>query len=314
MRLAVVGAGPMGRLHARAISRRAARQGDCVLARVVDRNLERGERVAAEFGGRAADTLDACLDQVDAAVVAVPTRSHGGVTRTFLERGVDVLVEKPIFATAGEAREIVQLALDRGCILSVGHVEWFNAKLRDALRRAGTPRRIEVERLNPRSDRGLDIDVVQDFMIHDLDWVSRSMRDDVVEVTARGRAVSNEALDEVVADLRFATGSCARLYASRVHSKRVRTVRIEGNEATVEVDLLAAAEIDARDRGGFRDEEIEPLDAEWADFLAACRSREAPENDGAVGVAAIEMVERVRRAVTQSAEGSGHGDDPAVRG
>jgi len=299
LRLAVVGAGPMGRLHARAIARRSERIGDCVLGYVVDRNLSRSESVAEEFGGQAVESLDGCWGEVDGAVVAVPTRSHGDVTRALLEHAVDVLVEKPMCATLTEAREVARLALDHGRILAVGHVEWFNATLRDAVRRAGTPRRIEVVRLNPRTDRGLDIDVVQDFMLHDLDWVGRIVRDDLVDVEASGRMVVNRQLDEAEADLLFASGIRARLRVSRVHSQRTRSVRIEGSDATVDVDLLEHPEAGAHEPTKARNDGIEPLDAEWADFLDACRSRKTPENDAAVGIAAIEMVERVRAAIAQ---------------
>jgi len=219
-----------------------------------------------------------------------------------------------MFATLAEARDVVQLALDRERILAVGHVEWFNAQLRDAVRRAGTPRRIEVSRLNPRTDRGLDIDVVQYFMLHDLDWVARIVRDDIVGIEASGRVVVNQQLDEAEANLLFASGCRAQLRASRVHSERTRHVRIEGSEATVDVDLLEDRGYGANDQAKIRDPGVEPLDAEWADFLSACRSRKPPQNDAAVGIAAIEMVERVRAAIVHHAQGASRDDDPSLGG
>ena len=318
LRLAVIGAGPMGRLHARAIGRRAARSGDCVLTSVVDRNLSRSAGVAAEFGGRAAQSLESCWDEIDAAVVAVPTRSHAAVTRRMLERGLDVLVEKPMFASVTEAEEMLGLARDRGCILGVGHVEWYNAALQDAVARAGKPIRIEAERFNSQSDRGLDIDVIQDFMLHDLDWITRIVGSEIIDIQASGRTVVNGLLDEAEADLEFASGCHARLRASRVHEKRMRRVRIEGVLSTVEIDLLEEAgsrqEVGTQLRSQPGLETLEPLDAEWADFLAACRSREAPENDAAVGLRAVEQVERVRQAILRSTGESDHENDPALGG
>lgn len=314
LRIAVVGAGSMGRLHSRAIARRAERFGDCVLSRIVDRNLERSQCVADEFGGRAVDSLDACRGEVDVAAVAVPTRSHAEVTRTLLEWGVDVLVEKPMFANLSEATDIVQFALERRRILGVGHVEWYNTRLREAARRAGIPRVIEVERLSPSSDRGLDIDVVQDFMLHDLDWVTRIVGGEIVEVEAFGRVVVSEQLDEAEAILHFASGCRAHLRASRVHTTRSRRVRIEGSEETVEVDLFEKNRESSLQPPCSNALEIEPLDAEWDDFLRACQSRKAPENDGAVGISAIAMVERVRDAIAHHVERSSHDDDPSLRG
>ncbi len=300
----------MGRLHARAIARRAERFGDCVLSVVVDRHVGRSERVAAEFGGIASASLDALRDRVDAAVVAVPTHAHDEVTRSLLGAGLDVLVEKPMSTSAPRAREVEALARSLGRVLGVGHVEWYNPQLREAIRKAGAPRRIDVERLNPGVGRGLDIDVVQDFMLHDLDWIARVVRDELVEVSARGRAIVNDAIDEAEAELRFAKGCRARLRASRVHSERVRSVEIEGVDATVRVDLLPAQTAIAP--AAELVEVLEPLDAEWADFLSACRTREAPENDASVGIAAIELVERVRGAIRLQPGSAARDHDPAL--
>lgn len=314
LRLAVVGAGVMGRLHARAISRRAERVGDCLLSWVVDRHAGRSQAVAEEYGGRAGESLEVLRGQVDAAVVAVPTHSHDEVTRALLEWGIDVLVEKPMSATSSEARSTLALARARDRVLAVGHVEWYNPALREAIRRAGSPRSIEVERLNPRSDRGLDIDVVSDFMLHDLDWVARVVRDELVGIEASGRAVGGDGLDEARAELVFASGCRARLRASRVHPERIRRARIEGTDATVDVDLLSASPVEACLRTNGAAVSVEPLDAEWADFIDACVRRREPDNGASVGIAAIEMVERVRRAI-DSLEGSAARDhDPALGG
>ena len=310
LRLAVVGAGAMGRLHARAIARRAERIGDCVLSVVVDRHAGRSHDVAEEFGGLASDSLDALRDAADAAVVAVPTHAHDEVARALLVAGLDVLIEKPMSTSTARAREIDELARSRGRVLGVGHVEWYNPQLREAIRKAGVPRRIDVERLNPGVARGLDIDVVQDFMLHDLDWIARAVRDELALVSASGRAIVNDGIDEAEAELRFANGCRARLRASRVHSERVRSVEIEGAEATVRVDLLPAQTAIAP--AAELVEVLEPLDAEWADFLSACRTRQPPENDGSVGIAAIELVERVRGAIRLQPRSAARDHDPAL--
>jgi len=292
-RVAVVGAGPMGRLHARAVARRSAAEGDCALEWVVDRHLARGLSVSSEFGGRATDGLTECLGHIDTAIVAVPTASHAEVVSVLLEAGIDVLVEKPMTGDVDRASGLVELARARGRVLGVGHVEWFNAGWRAALAQAGVPRVIEVERSSPPVERGLDIDVVQDFMLHDLDWVRRCIGNEIVRVNASGRRVCNEGLDEASAELEFEGGMIARLRASRVDSERRRVVRVEGSEGAVEVDLLVGVD------GGTGDAVVqagrEPLDLQWADFLGACRSRLAPENAADTGVETLRLVERVRQ-------------------
>ena len=196
-----------------------------------------------------------------------------------------------------QAGGLVERARVAGRVLGVGHVEWFNPGWRVALEQAGTPSLIEVERSSPPVERGLDIDVVQDFMLHDLDWIRRSVGLEIVRVAASGRRVRTEALDEVDAEVEFQGGLLARLRASRVDARRRRVVRVEGENGTIEVDLLTegagrptAGNGDAVDaRGG------EPLDRQWADFLGACRSRMEPQNAANTGLETLRLVERIRR-------------------
>jgi predicted dehydrogenase len=322
LRVAVVGAGVMGRLHARAIARRAKAVGDCSLEYVIDRHRDRSDRVAAEFGGRAAAPPHADWSAIDAAVIAIPTRGHAVLTKELLDLGLDILLEKPMALTVREAQELADLAEQTGRILQVGHTEWYNSGWRAALKHAGQPNLIEVERLNPKTDRGLDIDVVQDFVLHDLDWVTRIMGEDVESLEAHGRAVDHSSLDEAEVHLRFASGCVVQLRASRVHSERRRIVRVEGRDATAEADLISGrlirvdlTSIKGRpDSGGETSDVAEPLDAQWSDFIRACRERKAPANDARVGVAAVALVERVRGAIGIASEGARDADDPAIRG
>ena len=237
IRVGVIGAGPMGRLHAQTISRHAKQDPNCVLTVIVDRNLGRAEALASELNAIPSNALEEVVSGLDAAVVAVPTSSHFSLTEYLLDRGVDVLVEKPLAGTLAEAESLVKRAREQKCILQVGHVEWYNRGWREAARLAGSPRSIEVERLNPPSERGLDIDVVQDFMLHDLDWVTRLIDEDVVELEARGRCIRNDKLDEAEAWLRFSSGCQVKLRASRVNTLRRRVVRIEGDQGNATGDL-----------------------------------------------------------------------------
>jgi len=311
IRVGIIGAGPMGRLHARTVVRSAEHEKNCTLAVVVDRHDGRAECVAKEFGARASSDLEAVLEELDAVIVCVPTSGHFSMTEFLLERGLDVLVEKPIAGSVAEGQKLEVLARERGCILQVGHVEWYNRGWRDAARRAGIPRIIEVERMNPPSDRGLDIDVVQDFMLHDLDWVTRLIGEEVVELEAEGRCVVNDKLDEAEARLRFRSGCRVTLRVSRVHSERRRRVRIEGSDGVATADLLM------RPAQGPRSEshsEGDPLQAQWADFLESLQSRRNPAASAAVGVRALEIVDRVRDSIVQASGSSDREDDSALGG
>ncbi len=291
----------MGRLHARTVSQRAALDGDCVLAMVVDRHRGRAQAVAEEFGSHASTELACLLPEVDAVIVCVPTVEHFAVAEFLLEHGRDVLVEKPLATSLAEGERLSDLARQHDRILQVGHIEWYNPAWRDALEVAGVPTTIEVERLNPASDRGLDIDVVQDFMLHDLDWVMRLLGEEIVELKAQGRCVIHEQLDEAEVEMDFQSGCRVKLRASRVAKTRRRIVRISGSKGSATADLLTRRLVGA---SGTSDPGKDPLAAQWRDFLGSVQRRDPPQADGAVGVAALAIVERVRNAIEFSAQHS----------
>lgn len=296
-RVGVVGAGVMGGLHARTIARGQNEGAPARLVAVVDRHRARAELVAAPLGALASDDLAAMLPTLDALVVAVPTREHAAVASLGLEAGLDLLIEKPLAPGVEAGRALVERARAVGRILQVGHVEWYNSAWREAAQRAGRPERIEVERLSPPIERGLDIDVVQDYMLHDLDWVTRWVGEDVVEIEATGRRVRNPGLDEAEALLRFRSGCTARLRASRVHSERRRWLRVDGSAGQASADLLLPAADGQGASPRAQRADPDPLARQWAAFLDAVQSRKPPENDGHVGIAALELVERVRSAI-----------------
>ena len=174
-----------------------------------------------------------------------------------------------------------------------------------ALDAAGKPERIRVERFHPPTDRGLDIDVVQDFMLHDLDCVRRYLPGDLTSLEATGRRVANDRLDEAQVRLVLAGGVRVELAASRVHAEKRRRVEIEGTSGQVVGDLLAGTiqrvEGEPITASASSSGLAEPLDRQLADFLDACVGRTRPENDGAEGVASLELVDRVRDAIGQGA-------------
>jgi predicted dehydrogenase len=305
LRVAVIGAGPMGRLHARTVAASAARDGDCALVAIADRHAARASRLAAEYGVAAVEELRG-LPAADAAIVAVPTAAHLETALRLAEAGLDLLVEKPLALDVGEAMALVEGVAKRGRILQVGHVEWHNPVWRAALARAGRPRRITMQRLQPATERGRDVDVIQDLMLHDLDWVTRAVGEPIETLSAAGRRGERSALDEARVVLRFRSGCVALLWASRVHESRVRSLEIEGSLGSDAVDLLAAP---AQGSGG-----IDPLGIQWRAFVEAVLARRAPENDGRAGVEALRLVERVRGAIIASEGGAGLDDDPLLRG
>jgi predicted dehydrogenase len=167
IRAAVVGVGYLGRFHAQ---KYAGAEG-CELVGVVDARAEAREKVAAELHTKPFADYHELIGQVDAVSVVTQTPAHFGIARDFLAAGVHVLVEKPITETPEEARKLIELAQSKGCVLQVGHLERFNAAILAAEPYLTAPRFIECHRLAPFKERGTDVNVVLDLMIHDIDIV-----------------------------------------------------------------------------------------------------------------------------------------------
>lgn len=322
LRVAVVGAGEMGRRHARTVAAEARRGAPCVLVGIADHHPGRAAALSRELGGRGCERPEEIVEDVDAMIVAVPTSDHFELSCELLGHGLDLLVEKPLVESVAEGEDLVTRARCEGRILQVGHVEWYNPAWREAARRAGTIHRIEVERLSPPTTRACDIDVVQDLMLHDLDWVTRLVGEAIVGLEAHGRPGAGGRLEEVEATLRFQSGCSARLRASRIASQRLRQARIEGSEARVVADLLTqsvrldgeeASEVEApiEEQGGDRSD---PLSLQWRDFVEAVASRKPPPASGEVGLAALRLVDRVQRCVEADARETQRDDDPRLRG
>jgi predicted dehydrogenase len=239
LRIAVVGAGHMGRSHARKVAALAQSDPRLALASVVDRDLARARGLGAELGASATADAREAFSGADAAIVAVPTRAHHDLARAALELGLDVLVEKPMAATLAEAEAMLELAVQRGRVLQVGHLEWFNPALRELRGKIAEPRYVEAHRIGPHPERGSDVDVVRDLMIHDLDILQQILGEEPDTIEATGAAVVGSQLDVANARLGFASGAVANLTASRVSRTARRRMRFFSREGCVSLDFLA---------------------------------------------------------------------------
>jgi predicted dehydrogenase len=204
---------------------------------VYDVSAERAAQVASELGVRAFASLDALLGAVEAAVVAVPTTEHAEVALAAIERGVHLLIEKPIASTREEADRILAAAAERGVVVGTGHVERFNAALRACEPYLDGPRFIESHRLAPFNPRGTDVAVVLDLMIHDIDLVLGLVDGSVTSVDAVGVPVLTPSVDIANARLRFESGAVANITASRVSRERMRKLRLFQPSGYLSLDL-----------------------------------------------------------------------------
>lgn len=307
MRIAVVGVGYLGRHHARILSQLEGAN----LVMVVDINRTRAEEVGAAVGVPWAIDATSLVDEVDAVTIAVPTEAHLQIALPFLDRGIAVLVEKPLAKDVTEADRMIAAAAASGAVFAVGHTERYNPAVLTAREFIQHPRFIEVHRLGTFPERSLDIDVVFDLMIHDLDVVLSIVQSEVAAIDAVGVAVLTGRTDIANARVRFASGCIANLTASRISRDRVRKIRFFQRDAYLSVDY-AAQEIEhwrlVRGNGGAPSIEggklkvarEEPLKRELADFVAAARERRAPGVTGEDGRRALVLAQRITDAMSNS--------------
>lgn len=320
LRLGVVGVGSLGFHHARLLCSLPSVE----VAGIHDSRPDRLAEVAAALAVPAFATIDALLDRVDACVIAVPTDAHEAVAVQALERGVHVLIEKPIASTLAAADRIVAAAERSAAIIQIGHVERFNGALRACEPYLEEPLFVESHRLAPFAPRGTDVAVVLDLMIHDVDLVLSLMRRPVVGVAAVGVPVLTASPDIANARLEFAGGGVANLTASRVSIERMRKIRFFQRSGYISLDLaIGRGEYLRLRRGLSLDpgrpfqgaglEEIvervplhgdgtEPLRCELDSFVAAIRGAGAVAVSGREGRAALAValaiVERIEAHVT----------------
>ncbi len=297
----VVGVGYLGKFHAEkyAASDKATLIGVADLEPV--RAREVGERLGTEF---LSDYRD-LLGRVQCISIAVPTQLHYTVAQAFLSAGVDVLVEKPLAVNLTEANELVELANAKNCILQVGHLERFNPAIRRLEGVIREPKFVECHRLAPFVERGTDVDVVLDLMIHDIDVIASLVRSPVKRVEAVGVPVLTDKPDIANARITFANGCIANVTASRVSIKRERKVRFFQPDAYISIDYdQRRAQIFHKPPPGagwldIRGENVEFKDGdaladEIDSFLECVRTRSVPLVSGSDGLRALEIASLVR--------------------
>src|SRR5271165_7031743 len=316
LRVGVVGVGSFGRNHARVYRDLQNNPSQKVrLVGVVDSDFSLAQSVAKEFATSAFRSIPELIQVgVQAASVAVPTVAHLEVASQLMEKGVDVLVEKPLAATVSEADEMIGLAERYGCMAQVGHLERFNPAVRATLPLLTQPMFFEVHRLSVFTPRSLDVDVVLDLMIHDLDIVLAFADSPVKEVRAVGLPILSGKVDIANVRLELESGCIANFTASRVSTERVRKLRFFQPRQYVSLDYgrqevlvftvgqeEAPANPSVNPQIGVTKPPVaseEPLHAELKSFLQAVRERSQPVvplEDGRRALAlALEIVAAIR--------------------
>ncbi|HEY7220532.1 MAG TPA: Gfo/Idh/MocA family oxidoreductase [Candidatus Binatia bacterium] len=297
---AVVGVGYLGKFHAE----KYAASAKAALVGVVDIDKARATEVASSVSVPAFTDYRELFGRVRCVSIAVPTRFHYQVARDFIDAGIDVLVEKPLTADIGEAQELVRAAQANNVLLQVGHLERFNPAIRRLEGVIRDPKFVECHRLAPFVERGTDVDVVLDLMIHDIDVIASLVRSPVERVEAVGVPVLTDKPDIANARIKFANGCIANVTASRVSLKRERKIRFFQPDAYISIDYdQRRAQIFYKPAPGaswldIRNEtvEIKESDAladEIESFLDCVASRRVPLVGGAEGLRALEIASTI---------------------
>ena len=306
IRAAVIGVGYLGRFHAQ----KYAQLPVCELVAVVDGREEVRKAVAGELGTQAVDDYRGLLGKVDAISVVTPTPAHFEIADAFLAAGAHVLVEKPITETPEQARALIAQAAKFNRILQVGHLERFNAAVLAAEPHISSPRFMECTRLAPYKERGTDVNVVLDLMIHDIDLIQSLANSDIESIEAIGTPVFSGEIDIANARIRFANGCVANTTASRVSMKTERKLRIFEDAAYISLDLQQKILTLIRKRDGEPQpgqlpvnieeanlEQGDALKSEIESFLDCIRNDRRPIVSGEDGLRALETAIRISEQV-----------------
>ncbi len=233
LRTAVIGVGYLGKFHAQ----KYANLNDSQLAALCDTHAENLAQIAQQYDVAAYSDYTALVNLVDAVSIVTPTPSHHKIARFFLERGIHVLLEKPIAMTLNEADDLIETARVHKAVLQIGHIERFNTVLQAALPKLENPRFIECWRLAPFKLRGSDVSVILDMMIHDIDIVHHIIDSPIKQINAHGARVYSANLDIANARIEFQNGCVANLTASRIHPRISRRMHILQDKNILNLDL-----------------------------------------------------------------------------
>jgi len=309
LRVGVVGAGYLGKFHAEKYSH----MDDVELVGIADSNRVQAEIVSKKIKTNAYTDHRDLIGKVDAVSVVVPTPAHFEVSRDFLENDIDVLIEKPITTTLREADELISISETRGLIIQVGHLERFNPAilaLRDIVK---NPRFIESHRLSIFKERGTDVSVVLDLMIHDIDIISGFVKSEIKSIHAAGIPVITGQADIANTRLEFMNGCVANVTASRISTKNERKIRLFQQDAYISVDFANHEITVVRKKDGEKEsvipgmeikqicfEKSDALKDELTAFVKAVSRREVPEVTGQVGRDALKVALSVMEQIDSS--------------
>ncbi len=305
LRAGVAGTGYLGTFHCE----KYTQLGDVELVAVADTDSQRRQHISEKFKVRAFSDYKKLYGLVDIVSVAVPTTMHYKVASYFLNKGIPVLLEKPITDTVTHAKKLVETAERNGIPFQIGHLERFNSAIRSVKGMISKPVFIEAHRLSPFTVRGTDVDVVRDLMIHDLDIILSLVASGVISIDAVGVPVLTDKIDIANARLKFENGCVANVTASRVSKEKMRKIRLFQKDSYFSIDYGASKvdiiktvyapqpELEGRQLEISREDS---LFEEIKSFVNAVKTKVRPIVTGRDGLIALETAFRVLHRIERN--------------
>ena len=303
IKMALVGCGHMGKIHLQKLSSFDEIQ----IVGIVDVDTKRANDLAQPINVPAFNNYKKLLGNVDGVIIATPTETHYQIAKDFLKSGTHILLEKPITSRQDQAQELIDLAQARQLILQVGFLERFNPAFSKILPIIKKPLLIESRRLSEFTGRSTDIDVVLDLMIHDIDLILSIVREDVCDIRAQGVSFITDKLDMASARIEFSNGCIADLNASRISSKKERTLTVFEANQIFFIDLLNRRVVySAKEQNKDIDTEeytVDPIDAvkyEISLFIQSILTGTAPIVRGEDGLRALTLADQVKQRIAEN--------------
>jgi predicted dehydrogenase len=312
IKVGVIGVGYLGKFHA---EKYASMEG-VELVGVVDVDKKAAADIAAKFNTQHFTEYTKMLEHVDAVSIVVPTSYHYEVAKVCLEHDVDVLIEKPMTTTLDEADELIRIAEKRDRIVQVGLLERFNPAVLAMAGHVSKPMFIESHRIHTFKNRGVDVDVVLDLMIHDIDIILSLVDSPLKTIHAVGVPVVTNTTDIANARLIFENGCTANVTVSRISKDNIRKLRVFQHRSFVAVDyakkeILVIKHTDELGENGLPKEEImqacfiekDALETELKDFTSNVRNHAKPRVSGKEGrqalAVAMEIMSQIKEHVSK---------------
>ena len=311
--VAVIGSGYLGRFHAQ----KYANLPESELVGVVDINPARAEELARETNTSPLSDYRDLYGQIKAASVVVPTPLHYSIAKDLLERDIHVLLEKPMTTTLEEAQELNLIARKKNLVLQIGHLERFNPAYLAIEQTVKSPLFIESHRLNSFQERGTEVDVILDIMIHDIDIILNLVDSEVTRIHAVGIPVISSMIDIANARLEFENGCVVNVTASRISDKSMRKIRIFQQDAYISIDFAAQGvsvykKIEEEGKIPYivseqlKIESGDSLEEEIKSFLTSVKEKRQPLVPGEAGIRALQVALEITnqlRSTTQNSAG-----------